>query len=267
MQSLTFAGHYLRNVFGHAWVILLLLAAFVGQFESIFGVKLSIPRWIRVGAIIAVIFFAQARVYWELAENPPLLLRIAPPPAPTIVYTLEPTQAKPGRTSQQQTGKNNVQTGQIEQGPCSNLQVGGSKNQQTGGNCAPIDRRLSSDQKTALIACLKTNPGKFTVGALGGNREALTFAQDWSEVLSAAGWKNEQPIPVASFMMGAGVFPPLRYAVRGTFDDASKNVFMLDGSPEKRASQCLMKLPNSSGAIMPYSDMPTGSIRIDVSDR
>jgi hypothetical protein len=161
MPVFDFAGHYLWIVFGHAWVLVVAVFVFVGQFENVFGFKLTIPRWIRLGAIIGVVFFAQAKVYWELVENLPVVLRTAPPPAPTIIHTLGSKQPRPGPTSQQQSGKNNVQTGPITSGPCSNLQIGGSNNQGTIDNCqatiisAPPDRTLSDSQERAISEIAK----------------------------------------------------------------------------------------------------------------
>jgi hypothetical protein len=131
----------------------------------------------------------------------------------------------------------------------------------------PIDRRLSPEQKTALAACLKTNPGKYTIGALQGNREAYTYALDWSETFSAAGWINEQPIPIAIFMVGGGIFPPLRMSLHGTVDQLSKKASVITGSPEEHAFQCFSTIPLVGADAIMSEDTPTGSVRISVSDR
>ena len=49
--------------------------------------------------------------------------------------------------------------GDISQGPCSNLQIGGSNNQQTGGNCAPPSLELkASDFRNARAPNVDMGP-------------------------------------------------------------------------------------------------------------
>jgi hypothetical protein len=135
-------------------------------------------------------------------------------------------------------------------------------------NFAPPQRALSEDQKTSLIACLKTNPGKYTIGALSGIREAYTYAQDWYNVFNGAGWKNEQSIPIVTMMIGSGIFPPITIGFHGSYDNTSKTFVLAEGSPERTAVQCLDKASISGGETgMASQDNPTGTIRITISDR
>jgi hypothetical protein len=51
------------------------------------------------------------------------------------------------------------------------------------------DRRLTRDQQTLLKDCLKLTPGNFSISALGDDAEAYDYAQDWHDILIAAGWE------------------------------------------------------------------------------
>ncbi|MGB0117777.1 MAG: hypothetical protein WBP73_13280 [Terriglobales bacterium] len=148
-----------------------------------------------------------------------------------------------------------------------------SINQQGGITAGTInygapDRRLTDDQKTSLENCLRTNPGKFSIVALSG--KAYKYALDWSEVFSAAGWNNnENQIPVASGMIGAGDWSGLRFGISGSWDDAKKQALLKEGSPEMTAYQCI-SAPNNNiiggGLFIPYSDMATGRVQISLGD-
>jgi len=77
------------------------------------------------------------------APSPPLLAIREPEPP-------HPSAQKSGKSvAQNQSGKENVQTGSITQGPCSNLQVGGANNIQA-ANCGPAPLILSPSSSTVL---------------------------------------------------------------------------------------------------------------------
>jgi hypothetical protein len=126
-------------------------------------------------------------------------------------------------------------------------------------------RRLTDSQKAVLRDCLKSNPGSFTIEAIGNNQEAYTYASDFSEVFTAAGWKNEQTIPVAIIMIAGGMWSGVRINVHGTWDDATKTASLIAGEPETFGLNCLQAAKFGASAI-PWPDMKTGSIRIDVSE-
>ncbi len=130
----------------------------------------------------------------------------------------------------------------------------------------PADRRLSPDQKVALAACLKTNPGKYSIDAIANNREAYTYAQDWFDVFHDALWTNELPIPIGT-IISSGDVPPIQFNLHGTLDQIAKLVSLTVGSPEQNALQCLAKAPISGGGtITPTNDIPPGTVRIFVND-
>jgi len=249
----------------------------------------------RVVASVVVIAFVLGAVWevaWRFRERPVPVAQnlppsmIAPPMLPVPAVPQKPEIEKPPKKSPPLTNKHkesqvqgnkgsndtNTEIG-TAQGPVAiapnGIAIGGGTvtNPTVNNNfSAPPQRTISPDQRSALIACLGTNPGKYTVGAPSGNREAYIYAQDWSGVFHAAGWTNEQPIPVVT-VIESGPWPAMQFAAHGTFDNASKPV-MVDGSPEKTAVECLMKIPTSKGGkISAFQDMPTGSVRLDVSDR
>ena len=126
-------------------------------------------------------------------------------------------------------------------------------------------RRLTDSQKATLKDCLKSNPGSFTISAIGNNQEAYTYASDFSEVFTSAGWKNQQTIPVAIIMIAGGMWSGVRVSIHGTWDDATHTASLIQGAPETTGLQCLQDASFAASAI-PFKDIPTGSIRIDVSE-
>jgi hypothetical protein len=163
------------------------------------------------------------------------------------------------------TGNNN-QTGATANAPNGIAISGGTVIQPTVNNYTPLNRRLSDEQKSALKSCLAVKTGTFTVSALANNGEAYQYAQDFSDVFSGAGWKNEQPIPVAIIMIAGGMWSGVRISVHGTWDDATKTASLSDGTPETVGLNCL-RAANFPATAIPWSDMKTGSIRVDVSER
>ena len=130
----------------------------------------------------------------------------------------------------------------------------------------PADRRLSPEQKVELVACLRTNPGKFIINAMG-TTPAYNYAQDWFEVFYGAGWTNGQPIPIGTGLTRGGL-PPIQFSVHGTFNETTKVVSMAIDSPEQNFFMCLNKIPIGEGALLiPSNENPAGTVVIFVSDR
>jgi hypothetical protein len=132
---------------------------------------------------------------------------------------------------------------------------------------APPQRKLSAEQKNALANCLQQNPGKFTVASLANNSEAYKYAQDWYDVFTSAHWTNEQPIPIAIFTIGGGMWSGERISISGDWDVASQRALLKEGSPEKDALVCFQNANGVGGIAIPYKDKRTGTIRIDISDQ
>jgi len=250
--------------------------------------KAAVSKWVLIYSIISVVFLSAIAIwlvhkigYLEKHPEPESASNTINLPNPSAKIPQKPSPESPTpkkarknpRTPVQNNKESNGANTQIgtAQGPVAiapnGIAIGGGTvTNPTVNNFAPPSRTLSPDQKNALIDCLKTNPGKYTVGAIGGNREAYAYAQEWSEVFHAAGWTNEQPIPVVTFIVASGVWPAMQLALHGTYDSASK-VVMVEGSPEKTATKCVIKIPTSKGGVIALQDTPTGSVRLDVSDR
>jgi hypothetical protein len=133
-------------------------------------------------------------------------------------------------------------------------------------NYGPPTRRISDEQKVSLTACLKTNPGKFTIGAIAGNNEAYAFAQDWYDVFMQAGWTNEWTSPIATIEIVGPPGPGVQIKIHGAWNDISQQASIIAGSPEQNALACLQGNVIGGGSAIPYTDMPTGSIRINISE-
>lgn len=126
-------------------------------------------------------------------------------------------------------------------------------------------RRLSDAAKSALGACLKKSPGEFSIAAIGNDREAYRYAQDWREVFLAAGWRAENSDSlIAVFMIAGGKWTGMRVSMRG---DAVHGEAPGDNSPEAGFARCVearRDIP-AGGRILRYKDRPTGAVAIQVS--
>jgi hypothetical protein len=127
-------------------------------------------------------------------------------------------------------------------------------------------RHLTHDQQTILRECLKITPGSFSIGAMQGDAEAYSYAQDWRNVFMAAEWKIEhKDIPIQIFMIGGGMWTGMRIKLHGTMIGTNDAKF-IDGSPEKKFYEC-MENAHIPSIIIPYTNLPTGSVRIEISAR
>ncbi len=89
--------------------------------------------------------------------------------------------------------------GNINQGPCSITQIGGSNNQAM-TNCIPPQRTISEADKKVLIDVLSQHHGAVAVGSLGIDpaSESLKFANALFDISRAAGWtmKPNRVVPM-----------------------------------------------------------------------
>jgi hypothetical protein len=128
-------------------------------------------------------------------------------------------------------------------------------------------RGLSDDQKTLLRECLGLKPGKFSIMALTGDAEAYSYAQEWRDLLLAAGWETEhKDIPINVFEIGGGMWTGMRISVHGTIAE-TRNANLIDGSPEKNFYECADGKARIPATIIPYENIPSGSVRIQISAR
>jgi len=215
--------------------------------EGTYGVWITVL--IVFGAVAAAFLYA---VIWIMTYNP-----IPPPPiayrrsVPKIFETENRILSKPKIAAMKPPIVVNAPGG---------IPIVGNRGVVTNptiNNYTPPSRRLSDEQRNLLAACLKTNPGKFAVGAIANNGEAYRYAQDWSEVFSAAGWSNEQTIPVTMIMIAGGMWSGLCVRVHGEFDEISHRALLIDGSPEKNALECIDKAQIGGGVAIPFKDKPT----------
>jgi hypothetical protein len=186
---LTFSLHYLWLV-ATSWLGIALLVVGVLQLgEWVIDKKAPIPQWIRLTALLALLFLAQAAAYKRLVDNPPapIVLRMTAPAPPIF-----PPAEKPGAAiaTREPTPKSSVQTNSAPNGIAIG---GGTVSNPTVNNFAPPQRALSSDQKTALIECPKNNPGKFTIAAVIGSREAYSMLKIGMTYLVGQTGKTSNP--------------------------------------------------------------------------
>lgn len=186
-----------------------------------------------------------------------------PKPIPTVKPRLE----KPLIAAAPSKGNGSAaKSTTVNQGPGSVAQIGNGNNA-TINNIGPAPRHLSEGQKISLIECLSSNPGKFSISAVADNSEAYNYAKEWREVFLAAGWEIEhKDIPIQIFMIGGATWS----GVRANIHDASTvtdRLEILEGSPEKHFYDCGAATRTVQLTVIPYRDMPTGVVRIFVSDR
>jgi hypothetical protein len=247
-----------------------------------------------VAAVAAVFVVPEFRRFFHLGEPEPTSVETRPTqgvmqsPISTQVESSNPaeppTPKNPNPSQKTEThvkgndnvagnnvaGNNNVVGNKNQTGPTANAPngiaiSGGTVIQPTVNNFSPLNRRLSDSQKTTLKSCLAAKTGTYTVSAIANNGEAYQYAQDFSEVFSGAGWKNEQTIPVAIIMIAGGMWSGVRISVHGTWDETTKTASLIDGAPETVGLNCL-HAANFPATAIPWSDMKTGSIRVDVSE-
>jgi hypothetical protein len=112
------------------------------------------------------------------------------------------------------SGDRSPAVGSVTQGPCSNLQIGGSDNQQS-GNCTSPNRRVKAADVPALIESLSQHRGIVRLAVGGGDVEAFQFAQDWYEIFQKAQW-DLNPKRIVQFMDMTGNLPTgVRITVKG----------------------------------------------------
>jgi hypothetical protein len=131
-------------------------------------------------------------------------------------------------------------------------------------------RRLSDMTKSELAACLKREPGRFSIMSIADNEEAYRYAEDWREVFTSAGWQiDRKDIPIQTFRIVGGMWHGMRVRVHDASSTEGQTALLATGSPEENFAQCVngrRDIP-TGGRIIRYKDRPTGSVSIQVSDQ
>lgn len=126
-------------------------------------------------------------------------------------------------------------------------------------------RRLSGAAKSALAACLKKSPGKFSIAAIANDREAYRYAQDWRELFLASGWRGENGDSLIQlFTIAGGRWTGMRVRMHG---DPLHGEPRSNDSPEAGFVRCVearRDIP-AGGRILRYKERPTGAVAIQVS--
>lgn len=130
-------------------------------------------------------------------------------------------------------------------------------------------RRLSDMTKSELAACLKKEPGRFSIMSIANNEEAYRYAEDWREVFTSAGWQiDRKDIPIQTFRIVGGLWHGMRVRVHDGSPTEGQTTPLASGSPEENFAQCVngrRDIP-TGGRIIRYKDRPTGSVSIQVSE-
>jgi hypothetical protein len=131
-------------------------------------------------------------------------------------------------------------------------------------------RRLSDLTKNELAACLKREPGRFSIMSIADNEEAYRYAEDWREVFASAGWQiDRKDIPIQTFRIVGGMWHGMRVRVHDASPTEGQTAPLAIGPPEENFAQCVngrRDIP-TGGRIIKYKDRPTGSVSIQVSDQ
>lgn len=125
-------------------------------------------------------------------------------------------------------------------------------------------RRISPGDRTEIIALLSHKTGTAGVSAIANNPEAYQFAQDWYDVLKAAGWKM-QDATVRVFMSVGMPFSGVILKIHGQ-PAGTGSVSIPRDSLEGRVAMSLEKV-NGSLAVEPYPDMPDGTVLLEIGPR
>lgn len=166
-------------------------------------------------SVTAFYYFFRPRVVDKIVEKPVdrIVEKVVEKDCPKSALVGKPKQSPPPPTAST-FGDKSPAVGSVTQGPCSNLQIGGSANQQ-GGNCTSPNRRVKAADIPALIELLRQHRGivRFAVGA--GDVESVQFAQDWYDIFQKAQW-DLNPKRIVQFMNMTGSLPTgIRITVKG----------------------------------------------------
>lgn len=130
-------------------------------------------------------------------------------------------------------------------------------------------RRLSDMTKSELAACLRKEPGRFSIMSIANDDEAYRYAEDWREVFVSAGWQiDRKDIPIQTFRIVGGKWHGMRVRVHDASPTEGQTA-LATGSPEGNFAQCVngrRDIP-TGGRIIRYKNRATGSISIQVSER
>lgn len=160
----------------------------------------------------------------------------------------------------------NPTVGNITQGPGSIAQIGGNGNTATINNLSSPARRLTDQEIDSLASCLRVKPGQFEIAAIANNSEAYRLAEDLSRVFKSAGWQDKAE-RIQIFMIGGGMWSGVRISIHGGWDADKKLAILNSESPEQQAASCLRGARiDGGGTIIPFPDLPSGKVRVEVSD-
>ncbi len=160
--------------------------------------------------LIALIATPILAVGYSLAYKGEPPKPLIPPSPPYSAYQKTPSSVPlakpPSARGQQQSGKDNVQTGPITQGPGSAL----SFNQQGGVTAGTINIGtqwpFNSDIQMAMIAELSQTSGRVRLGWPSYDPDGLKFAGGLLYAFEKAGWKQE-PQKVTGTYVGSICYP------------------------------------------------------------
>lgn len=151
---------------------------------------------ITIAAVIYFLFVGKQMIA-EWHKEHPLVAVKSPEPAPQVSPV--PTQEKPKRrekpeptpvVTQQQSGKNNAQTGPIAIAPNGIANAApNSGNQTVNNNFAPPPRTLPPDARAECIALLSGTRAKVSVNSLAGDSEGFNYAKEWYDLFHESGWE------------------------------------------------------------------------------
>jgi hypothetical protein len=105
-------------------------------------------------------------------------------------------------------------------------------------------RRIQGEDRAGIIALLSEKTGTVGVSAIANDREAYQFAQDWYDVLKAAGWKMQDEI-VRVFIVSGMPSTGITMKFHGQPVEAGTRVSINTNSLEGHVAMALEKVKAS----------------------
>jgi len=180
------------------------------------------------------------------------------PEQPTAKPQIKDVQKNQPSLPTPQSGQGSVQTGSINTGPCSNVQIGGQGNQAT-TNCE-TSRSLTPEEKTQFIKSLRQGPpGTVTVWAVESSQN---LGMEIYDALKVAGWQMQEP-EVQMMLLAEPMHEDIDVFVHG--DPGETGTFSTSDPPTVTLMHSLSSLGRFKSGGMGRSDrVAKGTVKVVV---
>jgi len=184
-------------------------------------------------------------------------------PAPKQQAATSDNSARAG-VAAQQLSPGGATTGNINQGPGSIAQVGGTGNSATVNNFGDPARRLTKEDRDILISQLAGSTSKVTFGSMLSAPDSYMYASDLQSAFRAAGVSSPEPEDrIAPMMFGEHPWAGVEICWWGT-ESKGSSVDVASDSPQGKIIGALQAAHVHSISVRVGPEIPEGLIRVVV---